>query len=266
VRIYRREKNAASGNFSGLFQEKPWFSRLFDDYRELEASELPLDVRSGCEYRTICINTSIYLPWLVGQCRRAGVVFKRAALSHIREARTLHHSHATANIIINASGLLASKLGGVEDKTVYPVRGQIVVVRNEVSPMMVLSGTNVCYMMQRPAGGGTILGGTYERDNWDPNPNPNTAIDIMKRCVELNPSLTNGEGIEALSIVRHGVGLRPARENGVRIEKDTSVFDDCPVVHNYGHAGWGYQGSYGCAERVVELVEEVKQGSIRAKL
>jgi D-amino-acid oxidase len=35
------------------------------------------------------------------------------------------------------------------------------------------------------------------------------------------------------------------------------VIDGTWVVHNYGHAGWGYQGSYGCAERVVELVDEI---------
>jgi D-amino-acid oxidase len=61
--------------------------------------------------------------------------------------------------------------------------------------------------------------------------------------------------VEALYIIRHGVGLRPVREGGVRIEKE--VIDGTWVVHNYGHAGWGYQGSYGCAERVVELVDEV---------
>jgi D-amino-acid oxidase len=45
------------------------------------------------------------------------------------------------------------------------------------------------------------------------------------------------------------------REGGVRIEKEE--IGGMWVVHNYGHAGWGYQGSYGCAEKVVELVDEV---------
>lgn len=30
-----------------------------------------------------------------------------------------------------------------------------------------------------------------------------------------------------------------------------------PVVHNYGHGGFGYQSSYGCANVVRRLVEEV---------
>lgn len=217
---------------------------------------------SGFEFGSVCINTAIYLPWLLGQCRRHGVVFKRAVLTHIYEAKDLHHSNQPADCIVNASGLLASKLGGVTDPTVFPIRGQTVLVRNEASPMMTISGTDdketdACYTMMRAAGGGTILGGTREPDNWDPNPDPNTAVRIMKRCVQLHPKLTKGKTIGELDIIRHGVGLRPGRRDGVRLERDETIFDDgTPVIHNYGHGGWGYQGSYGCAERVVELFEE----------
>jgi D-amino-acid oxidase len=76
----------------------------------------------------------------------------------------------------------------------------------------------------------------------------------MKRCVELCPELTGGKGIEALSIVRHGVGLRPLRINGVRLDKEK--IDGLWVVHNYGHGGFGYQASYGCSLEVVRLVED----------
>lgn len=77
----------------------------------------------------------------------------------------------------------------------------------------------------------------------------------MKRAVELNPALTNGKGIEDLSVIRHGVGLRPLRDGGPRIEKEK--IGRGWVVHNYGHGGYGYQSSYGCAQDVVKLVEEV---------
>ena len=59
----------------------------------------------------------------------------------------------------------------------------------------------------------------------------------MKRCIELAPGLTNGKGVEALSIVRHAVGLRPLRIGGVRLEKEK--VDGVWVVHNYGHGGFG---------------------------
>jgi D-amino-acid oxidase len=86
---------------------------------------------------------------------------------------------------------------------------------------------------------------------------------MMKRAVELRPQLTGGKGIEALSIVRHAVGLRPYRLGGVRLEKERMEGVGW-VVHNYGHAGYGYQTSYGCAEAVVRLVGEIRE--FRARL
>ena len=77
----------------------------------------------------------------------------------------------------------------------------------------------------------------------------------MTRAVKMCPALTGGKGIEHLDIIRHGVGLRPVREGGTRIEKER--IDGVWVVHNYGAGGAGYQSSYGCAKAAVELVEEV---------
>jgi D-amino-acid oxidase len=76
----------------------------------------------------------------------------------------------------------------------------------------------------------------------------------MKRCVELQPELTGGKGVEALDIVRHGVGLRPMRNGGPRVEKER--IDGVHVVHNYGHGGYGYQSSFGTAEEAVRLIAE----------
>lgn len=244
-----------------LFDEQPWYSDLLD-YRKMKPEELPSGVAYGHEFGSVCINTAVYLPWLVGQCRKRGVVFKRASLSHIAEASSLAGaSGGKADIVVNCTGLMAGKLGGVMDAKVAPARGQIVVVRN-VSPFMVATSSTedaedeLVYVMTRAAGGGTILGGTYQKGNWDPNPDPNVAARIMQRVVDLYPDIAGGKGVKGLDIVRHGVGLRPYREGGVRLEKEK--IDGTWVVHNYGHAGWGYQGSYGTAERVVELVGEIQ--------
>lgn len=83
----------------------------------------------------------------------------------------------------------------------------------------------------------------------------------MARAVEMVPELTNGQGVKGLDVVRHGVGLRPYREGGPRVERDK--INDVHLVHSYGHAGFGYQVSFGCAQKVVELVHEALN---RAKL
>jgi D-amino-acid oxidase len=84
----------------------------------------------------------------------------------------------------------------------------------------------------------------------------------MTRAVKVCPELTGGKGVEGLSIIRHGVGLRPYRTGGVRVEKEK--IDAGWVVHNYGHAGSGYQVSYACSAAVVKLVDEVLQ--VKARL
>ena len=76
----------------------------------------------------------------------------------------------------------------------------------------------------------------------------------MKRAIDLCPALTDGKGIENLDIIRHGVGLRPYRHGGTRIESEK--IDGTWIVHNYGHGGFGYQSSYGCSEKAVSIVRE----------
>lgn len=86
----------------------------------------------------------------------------------------------------------------------------------------------------------------------------------MSRAISLCPTLTRGkQGIEHLSIIRHGVGLRPFRESGTRIACENIL--GLPVVHNYGHGGFGYQSSYGCANVARRLVDEVFMNEEGAK-
>ncbi|KAK6087467.1 d-amino-acid oxidase [Seiridium cupressi] len=265
-RIYRREKDlerlkAGGYAFDGLFLEDPWYKSLFDDFRELPEHELPKGIASGCEFGSVCINVMVYLPWLLGKCRENGVVFKRGIFKHISEAAGWSHTGKKADIVINSTGLMAGRLGGVMDSKMTPVRGQLVLVRNEAPYMATTSGTDdagdeLFYIMKRAAGGGTIIGGTYQKGQWESQPDPNLAMRILRRANETMPELTGGKGVEGFDLIRHAVGLRPFREGGVRLEKEK--IDGIWVVHNYGHAGWGYQGSYGCAERVVELVDEIQ--------
>lgn len=210
----------------------------------------------------------MYLSWLVGQCQKNGVVFKRGNLKNIISAADLHHTGQKADLVVNCTGLASKTMAGVRDDKLYPVRGQIVVVRNDPGPMMTSSGTDdaedeLFYIMTRAAGGGTILGGSYQKDAWDPLPDLNLATRIMKRAVALHPGLVpKGEGIEALDIVRHGVGLRPFREGGARIEAEH--IDGVSVVHNYGHGGSGYQSSFAFANLAVKLAGEALKS--KAKL
>lgn len=236
-------------------------------FRSLSDSEIHPSYDSATSFTSVCINTAIYLPWLVSQCLKNGVTFRRAIFQHILDAAAPKGYQPGADVIVNCTGLMASTLGGVEDKSVVPARGQIVIVRNEALGMLNVSSTDdgpdeACYVMARAAGGGTILGGTYQKGVWESQVDPNQAVRIMKRAVAMCPQLTGGGGIEKLDVIRHGVGLRPVRAGGARVEKER--IGGVWVVHNYGAGGAGYQSSYGCAKAAVGLVQAALQE--RAKL
>ena len=112
---------------------------------------------SGTAFTSVCINTALYLPWLMSQCLKNKVIVRRANFSHISEAADVHHSGGMVDLIVNCTGLSAGKLGGVEDSNMIPARGQIVLVRNDPGIMCATSGTDdgedeACYIMQRAAG------------------------------------------------------------------------------------------------------------------
>ncbi|EFW19279.1 hypothetical protein D8B26_007527 [Coccidioides posadasii str. Silveira] len=277
--IYNRLKDASSDTavwFKELINPNPWYKDIVPDFRPIPKEKLPHGFDNGSCFTSVCLNAPVYLAWLVSQCRKNGVVFKRAVFKHIVDAAGAHHSGQKADVVVNCTGLSSKYLGGVEDQKMYPARGQVIVVRNEVPAMYSVSGTDdgpneAGYIMMRAAGGGTILGGCYQRHNYESQPDPNLAIRIMKRCVALCPELVgkdangNQRGIEALDIVRHGVGLRPLREGGPRVERDN--IGGVSVVHNYGHGGFGYQASFGtCADAVALVEKALDEKKRRARL
>lgn len=273
--IYRRAKDADSpvGDwFRELIREDAWFSTVVPNFKVLEKKDLPEGMDGGTSFTSVCFNTAIYLPWLVSQCLKEGVVFKRGIVKHVTEAASLHHTGNKADLVVNCTGLSSLFLGGVEDKNLYPARGQIVLVRNDPGVMASTSGTDdgddeAVYIMHRAAGGGCILGGCLQANSWESQPDPSLAVRIMKRAVELCPKLVpEGKGIEALSIIRHGVGLRPMRHGGIRVEKESVKSPDgqaVKVVHSIGHGGYGYQTSYGCSAATVKLIEQSLQEKAR---
>lgn len=115
-----------------------------------------------------------------------------------------------------------------------------------------------------------IVGGTRVPNDWYPVPRPETTQDILERALKLCPELAPPEvrAIRAPTVddllphvITEGCGLRPARKGGFRLELEwvdgakVKRTGRIPVVHNYGHGGYGYQASWGCAKRVLELID-----------
>jgi len=137
-------------------------------FKILGRSEVPEFADWGTFYRTIALDPSIYLHFLQSTCLSLGVSFRRATLDHIHDAFFLtppqdagaSATMAVADVVVNCTGLMASRLGGVMDEAVTPIRGQLVIVENESRGMFSLSGDTTmdeaigenCYIIDRPAG------------------------------------------------------------------------------------------------------------------
>lgn len=162
--VYRRHKDQSTAItewMEVLLSPNPWFKSLVEDFRELRPDELPKGVDAGTTFKSVCINVAIFLPWLLGLCLERGATVKRASLRHVCDAAGLHAS-GSADLVVNCTGLMARRLGGVMDEKVIPARGQIVVVRNEVPAMINISGTDdgsdeSTYIMMRAAGASSFL-------------------------------------------------------------------------------------------------------------
>jgi glycine/D-amino acid oxidase-like deaminating enzyme len=169
----------------------------------------------------------------------------RRSITHINDAFDITPD-TKVTAIFNCTGLSSYHLGGVEDKALYPTRGQTVLIEQPIHPLTKMyfrspSRVNkeTTYIFQRPLAGGIVLGGSREDGNWNGEVDLEFARDIMKTCCALAPELGRPED---LKVIRHGVGLRPNRKGGPRIEVELK--EKGLVVHNYGASGAGYQASW----------------------
>jgi len=230
---------------------------------------------SGETFKSITIDVPIYLQWLMAKFLGSGGQLKRVQVQHILQAATGAHARE-ADAVVVCTGLGSRFLGGVEDKEMYPIRGQTVLINapwiKSVRGMDAKEDGLWTYIIPRRSGD-VVLGGTKLDNDWHSEPIPEITNGILERCLELCPELVPPEkriegkapSVEDLKplIIEEGCGLRPARKSGLRIEKDYLQIEGMghlsrkiPLVYNYGHAGFGYQSSWGSAIHAAQLLDE----------
>lgn len=248
------EKNIVPDNSSGVRPQKmteffdrsteePWWLDAVDSVRKLDKSELPDNYHAGFEISSVLIDTSVYLPWLVKQLAKAGVEVKQQT---VRDFESVDAEH---EVLVNCTGLGAATL--CNDKMLFPVRGQVVHVEKLSKYNDVLADdtghNSLFYAIPRIHD--TVLGGTAQVNDWNTEVDPADTEEILNKAQQIVPDLAQAQ------VVGQKVGLRPAR-NQIRLELE--IVSDRAVIHNYGHGGSGYTLSWGCAEEVLQLVENYK--------
>lgn len=192
------------------------------------AGNLPAGYVDGWSFEAPVIAMPAYLGWLTSRVLELGGTLTRLNLGALPGG---------GDLVVNCSGMGARLLAG--DQSVGPVRGQVVVVEQVGLDSWWLDGAGPTYVIPRPTE--IVVGGTDEVGDWSRTPAPEIAQAMLTRATALVP------GLATAMVLRHKVGLRPARPE-VRLEREGRV------VHCYGHGGAGVTLSWGCAEEVAELV------------
>lgn len=212
----------------GATQNGPWWRAAVPHLDRVR--DLPGGYADGWTFTTPVIEMPVYLRWLVGRLEELGGTLTRLNLRMLPEG---------ADLVVNCSGLGARLLG--EDRTVVPVRGQVVYVEQVGLARWWLDGAGPTYVVPRERD--IVVGGTDQEGEWSRTPSEEQAAEILRRAAQLVPALRDAR------VLRHKVGLRPVRP-AVRLERVGRV------VHCYGHGGAGVTLSWGAAEEVASLVEE----------
>ncbi|KAF8632898.1 hypothetical protein AX17_004744 [Amanita inopinata Kibby_2008] len=258
------------------------------DFKHIPSDALRFKAVEGVTFTVLTIDTPRYLNYLLSRFLSAGGSTVRASVQHIDQiiqggadvfspARRASSPFGTSrelppspDAVVVCAGIGARALGGVEDTNVYPIRGQTVLLR---APWVNLGRTiggglgAESYIIPRRSGE-VIVGGTREENDWYPIPRPETSRRILEDGLALCPELAPPE-IRAVReptiddilpfVIEEGCGLRPARKGGIRLEVEHFARHKgdgkVPVVHNYGHAGYGFQTSWASAEKALGLLE-----------
>lgn len=237
-----------------------------DNFRVLENSELPPDVKMGTEYDTFVMNLPHYLVFLYRKLRfQYDVKFVKARLGSLSEAPK--YADSPNPVVVNCTGMGLMWDGGY-DPACFPIRGQTLLVNpptgNKYENITVthqLASNEWTFCIPRPLDGGMILGGTKQPYETDEAPRPEDTKALIERGSKLFPELmkTDDKGRKYFDIVRVNVGFRPARDGGINfaVERRGNV----TVINAYGAGGSGYEFSYGVGHKVYQLLV-----SLRSKL
>ncbi|CAO3599457.1 unnamed protein product [Absidia cylindrospora] len=236
-----------------------WVHDLFQDYERLSKDALPKGAIDGYRFVSFTANVPQYLDYLVKTFISLGGRLEKKSFDSLQSAI---EQYKDIDTLINCTGLGSYHLKDVQDHTMYPLRGQTVVVRaphikHQLYKDLGHDARFCTYII--PRGDGTvILGGTMDKDNNNTEAEPELTKKILNSCYNLHPYLTHHQGPEAFDVVSINVGFRPSRKDGIRIEKQIKYRangDRVTVCHNYGHSSHGYQSSWGACNKVLQLLQ-----------
>nr|KAJ3412572.1 hypothetical protein HK105_002308 [Polyrhizophydium stewartii] len=200
-----------------------------NEFRYLTEAELPAGQGFGYGYTTVCINVPRYLEALSAEFQQLGGTLVRRRIAHIDEA-----FGQDTSLVVNCSGLGARTLGGVLDSDVFPIRGQIALIRGQIDHaalttehrLQLTDNESSTYVIPRNDGT-CVIGGTFIEGDSDMTVRSSTFHAFLGRTAAIHPQIAAWRdhhgvrpGNDDAGVSAHTVGLRPARRGGVRIDAE----------------------------------------------
>ena len=221
-----------------------------DAFRVLTKSELPDGVSFGFTYKTYCVNVPKYCAYLKGLVEQHGGLFHRCELANAVDAWQQIALRGIDNVavVVNCSGRNFEL-----DPRVKYIRGQTCLVNNAHHGTITRQNADGswAFLIPRPCGGGTIVGGTKEVGDSSTEACLETRQTLLSNASKAFPHFVASP--EDFEVLRDNVGRRPWREGGLRLEHE-NVSKDRTVIHGYGAGGRGYELSWGVAKKLCDMV------------
>uniref|UniRef100_A0A3P8T728 D-aspartate oxidase n=1 Tax=Amphiprion percula TaxID=161767 RepID=A0A3P8T728_AMPPE len=233
---------------------KPFWSDTVIGFRNMTDRELKRfpNHKFGQAFTTLKCECSTYLPWLEKRFRKAGGRVEQ------RKVNSLHELSNNFDIIVNCTGVGSRTLVG--DNQVHPIRGQVLKMEAPWLKHFIRDGDGMSYIY--PGIHSVTVGGTRQVGDSRLQADEGDSKSILERCSKLEPSLRRAK------VLHEPVGLRPGRRSP-RVEKELVELKgrQVPVVHNYGHGGWGVSFAWGTALDALGLVRQcLHEMPLQAKL
>ncbi|XP_014679777.1 PREDICTED: D-aspartate oxidase-like [Priapulus caudatus] len=209
-----------------------------------EMDSFPVKFPYGYFLTSLVIECRYFLPFLTKRFKSMGGTMKKRTVQSLEEFVDKY------DLVINCTGVEAGSL--VNDKEVYPVRGQIYRVKAPWLKHGVYGSFHGdCDTYIIPCRECVVVGGVRQQGRTDLSVDKVDSKAIWERCTAMVPSLKHAE------VISEDVGLRPGRK-AIRVEMETIRFPsgDLKVVHNYGHGGFGVMLSWGTAVHAAKLAHD----------
>ena len=188
-------------------------------------------------------NPIIYRPYLFDKFKSLNGTIVFRSIASLQEL-----TDKQFDAIINCAGHKSATLAN--DKNCYPVKGQNLSAPWQASFTTANSfgvpALGVYTIFRQPHD--CVMGSTWHENQFDLEPSEADQTAVLTKLTPFFPV------IRELNNLKKIVGVRCARTPDVRIEKTFLPSGDTPIFHCYGHSGSGYSGSWGSAEKILELV------------